>query len=142
MAIIEIRTLIDITQTNVVRLTQGSQLELDQNRNFITLKQCIELRSIVDFDRGPLCEHIDIKNMGFGTDFKGKHNVWTFYFTPDREDVYKDGTGNGVGFLLEDVHAIPIIKNLTETINIDTAIFDIKDSKAKNTTIKAFQAQS
>jgi hypothetical protein len=142
MAIIEVRTLIDITQTNVVRLTQGSQLELDQNRNFITLKQCIELRSIVDFDHGPIREHLDVENLEFGTNFKGLHNVWTFYFTPDREDVYRDDEGNSIGFLLEDLHAIPIIKNLTETINIGTAIFDIKDFKAKNTTIKALQAQS
>ena len=30
-----------------------------------------------------------------------------------------------------------VIKKLNETINIDTAIFDLKDSKSKNTIIKA-----
>jgi hypothetical protein len=137
MEIIEIQTLIDITNTRVVRLTQGSQQALDQNRNFITLCQCIELRSVVSYDQGPSYEKVDIKNMGFGTNFKGKHMVWTFIFVPDREGVYRDAEGNDTGFLLEDIHAVPIIKNLTETINIDRTIFDLKDSKAKNTIIKA-----
>jgi len=141
MAIIEVKTLIDITQTNVVRISQGSELEMNQQRNFITLKQCIELRSIMDFDRGPIVENRDVKGLGFGSNFKGKHNVWTFYFTPDREDVYRDEFNN-IGLLFEDIHAVPIIKNLTETINIDKAIFDIKDPQATNITIKALQAQS
>jgi hypothetical protein len=51
--------------------------------------------------------------------------------------VYRDSEGNDMGFLLEDIHEVPIIKNLTETINIDRTIFDLKDSKAKNTIIKA-----
>jgi hypothetical protein len=137
MAIIEVQTLIDITQTNVIRSIQGSQLELDQHRNFITLKQCIELRSVVDFDQTPVCVKKDIKGLGFGTDFRGQHNVWTVIFRPDREEVYCDEDGNSIGLLLEDIHAVPVIKNLTETINIDKAIFDIKDLKARNTIVKA-----
>lgn len=142
MAIIEIQSLIDITQTNVVRLNQGSELNLNQQRNFTTLKQCIELRSIMLFDQGPVCLNKDIKGLGFGSNYKGKHNVWTFYFNPDREDVYRDEEGNNIGLLLEDIHAVPIIKNLKETINIDKAIFDIKDPQATNIIIKALQAQS
>jgi hypothetical protein len=34
---------------------------------------------------------------------------------------------------------IPIIKNLTETVNISKAIFDCKDNFAKNITFKALQ---
>jgi hypothetical protein len=137
MEIIEVRTLIDITQTKVTRLTQGSQLELDQHRNFTTLNQCIELRSVVNYDQGPTCEKVDIKGMGFGTNYKGQHNVWTFKFSPDRSGVYKDEQANSIGFLIEDLHAVPVIKNLSETINIDKAIFNIKDSKTANTIITA-----
>jgi hypothetical protein len=142
MAIIKVQTLIDVTDTRVNRLTQGTQLELNQNRNFITLKQCIELRSIVTYDSGPSIVEFDITGLGFGTNFEGKHRVWTFIFHPDREDVYRDETDNIIGLLFEDIHAVPIIKNLTETINIDKAIFDLKDAKAKNTIIKALQADS
>jgi hypothetical protein len=87
MSTIEIRTLIDITRTNVSRANQGSSLELDQHRNFTTLIQCAEIRSIVMFDSNPTVEKVDIKGMGFGSAYKGKQNVWTFTFDPDRQDV-------------------------------------------------------
>jgi hypothetical protein len=135
--VIEIRTLVDITRTGVTRPSQGSQLDIDQNRNFTTLLQCAELRSIVNFDTAPTVEKVDVKGMGFGSNYKGKHQVWTFKFSPDRQGVYTDSEGNLVGFLVSDMHSVPIIKNLTETINIGTAIFDLKDSKCKNTIIKA-----
>ena len=137
MEIIEIQTLIDISMTRVVRHNQGTQLQLDQQRNFITLTQCIELRSIVYYERGPTCETVDIKNLNFGTAYKGKHRVWTFKFNPDRSLIYQDLEGNPIGFLVNDLHEVPIIKNLTETINIDKPIFNIKDERFKNTIIKA-----
>lgn len=137
MEIIEIITLIDITRTRVTRSNQGTQLELDQHRNFTTLTQCVELRSIVHYESGPEFDKIDIKSLGFGAAFKGKHKVWTFRFTPDRSGVYKDQTGDELAFLINDLHQVPIVKNLTETVNIEKAIFDIKDSQYKNTIIKA-----
>ena len=137
MSTIEIRTLIDITRTNVSRANQGSSLELDQHRNFTTLIQCAEIRSIVMFDSNPTVEKVDIKGMGFGSAYKGKQNVWTFTFTfdPDRQDVY--GSGNDLAFLIDDLHQVPVIKNLTETVNIDKAVFDCKDNQYKNILIKA-----
>jgi len=135
--VIEISTLIDITRTGINRPSQGSQLEIDQNRNFITLTQCVELRSIVGYQSPPTCETVDLKNLNFGLDYKGKQKVWVFRFMPDRTGVYRDDKGNDIGLLIEDLHAVPVIKNLTETINIDVAIFDLKDSNARNTLIKA-----
>jgi hypothetical protein len=139
MDIIEIQTLIDITNTRVIRPNQGSQLELDQNRNFITLLQCIELRSLVEYDRGPIVSKVDIKTLDFGSAYKGKHAVWTFRFTTDRSNAYMDETGNNIGTLLADLHQIPVIKNLKETLNIETAIFDLESSEHRNTVIKSVQ---
>jgi hypothetical protein len=137
MEFIEIQTLIDITMTRVTRSSQGTQLQLDQQRNFITLTQCIELRSIVSYDLGPACEKKDIKNLNFGTNYKGKNLIWTFRFRPDRSMVYIDDSGDPLGHLINDLHEVPIIKNLTESINIDKPIFDINDERFKNTIIKA-----
>jgi hypothetical protein len=39
--------------------------------------------------------------------------------------------------LIDDVDSVPMIKNLCETVNIDTAIFDCKNISTKNTIIKA-----
>ena len=137
MEIIEVKTLIDITQTKVVRLTHGTQIELDQNRNFNTLRQCLEMRAIILFDQSPHMEIIDIKNLGFGSEFKGKHRVWTFYFNTDRPGVYEDITSGRFGFLINDIHQVPIVLNLTETININTAMFDTKNGRFKNTIISS-----
>jgi hypothetical protein len=137
METIEIQTLVDITNTRVNRPNQGSQLAYDQNRNFITLMQCVELRSIVSFDNPPSVEEVDVKGLGFGTEFKGKHRVWTFFIVPDRSGVYIGTDGDSVSGLVDDIDSVPFIKNLTESINIDRAIFNCKNSLTKNTIIKA-----
>jgi len=137
MEIIEIQTLVDITRTKVTRPNQGSPMAFDQNRNFITLMQCIELRSVVSYEFPPEVENKDITNMGFGSDFKGCQNVWRFEIIPDRVGVYTTENGNPVGSLLNDIDSVPIIKNLTETVNIHKAIFNCKDLASRNTIIKA-----
>lgn len=135
---IEIKTLVDVTATGVIRLNQGTQLQLDQNRNFITLKQCAEIRSVIIFDGSPTVEEVDVKGLGFGTNFKGRHQVWTFSFSPDRVDVYLEGN-NDIGALIGDIHGVPFIKNLSETVNIEKAVFDCHSTSNKNIIIKALQ---
>ena len=137
MDTIEIQTLIDITNTQVVRPNQGTQLEMDQQRNFTTLRQCAEIRSVINYEDSPTSDKQDIKGLGFGTAYKGKHIVWTFRFNSDRPGVYIDDQGNPLGFLINDLDQIPVIKNLAETINIDKAIFELKDNRFKNTIITA-----
>jgi hypothetical protein len=97
------------------------------------------MRSVIFYQSPSSIEEIDIKNLGFGSSYKGTHNVWTFRFSPDRSDVYVDNDGNSIGQLIEDIHEVPVIRNLKETINIHKAIFDCKDGKFKNTIIKALQ---
>ena len=138
---IEIKTLIDVTNTNKSRPNQSTGLEYDQYRNYTTLMQTIGLRCIIAYDSNPTCELVDIKGMGFGSEYKGKHNVWTFRFRPDRQSAFEDA-GNPVGLLINDMHEIPVIKKLSETINIDKAVFFTYDSQFKNTLIKALLGNS
>jgi hypothetical protein len=138
MQIIEIQTLIDITDTKVNRLKPNLQLEHDQFRNFVTLKQCVEMRSNISFDTSPSVETKDVKELGFGSKYKGKHSIWTFRFSPDRLGAYSDENGE-LTSLVDDVHEVPVIKNLKESINIERAVFDLKDSQYKNTIIKILQ---
>lgn len=139
--VIQIQTLIDITRTGITRPQQGTQLQIDQNRNFTTLRQCLELRSVINFDANPIVNCVDVKGLGFGSNYKGKHNVWTFTFTPDRQGVYNT-KDSSLGLLLHDLHSVPILKNLTETINIGVTIFDLEDSKNTNTIIKALSGNN
>jgi hypothetical protein len=132
---IEIRTLIDITNTDVRRSNQGTAVEANQYRNWTTLKQCVELRALIEFDHNPTVETVDVKGLGFGSEYKGKHAVWTFRFRPDRPGAF--GIENDPSALLnESLHQVPVIKNLTETINTGKAVFDLKDPSFRNTTIK------
>jgi len=138
MQTIEIQTLIDITDTKVARHNQGTQLELEQYRNFVTLKQCIEIRSIISYDFAPEMQVLDIKDLGFGSKHKGKHAVWTFRFNPERTGVYVNDKDE-LGSLLEDIQGVPFIEKLSETINIEKAIFELIDASSKNTVIKAIK---
>jgi hypothetical protein len=138
MQTIEIQTLVDITDTKVIRPNQGTPLQHDQYRNFTTLRQCVEIRSIISYDASPTVETVDVKDLGFGSQYKGKHKVWTFRFYPDRSGAYFENN-NEVGALLDDVNGVPVIQKLTETINMDTAMFELKNATTKNTIIKAIQ---
>jgi len=136
MQVVEIKTLIDITNTNVRRSTQGTAQQLDQFRNWTTLLQCIGMRAIIEYDRESTVEEIDVKGLGFGTNYKGKHRVWTFHFRPDRSDAFVEHN-DPIAHLKNDLDKIPIIVNLTETINIEQAVFDVTDFIFKNTVVKA-----
>lgn len=135
MEVIEIKTLIDITDTGVRRPSQGSQQQIEQFKNWVTLKQCVELRSVVNYDNPPQMEITDIAGKGFGRVFKGQHAVWTWQFSPDREMIYADETG-ALGSLIGDIDQVPIIQKLTETINIDKPVFELTDVNLKNTIVR------
>ena len=132
MNVVEIKTLIDITSTGVGRPNQGTQLELNQERNWVTLNQCLGIRSLIKYYSKPTVEAVDVKGMGFGKKFTGKHNVWTFRFETDQDAVY----GENCELLVDDLDAVPVIKNLAETINIDIAVFDTSSTDFKNTIIR------
>lgn len=136
MQIIQIKTLVDITNTNVRRINQGTQQELDQYRNWTTLTQCIGLRAIMNYDYNPTVETVDVKGLGFGSAFSGKHKVWTFQFRPETPDAFatKD---NPLGLLEQDLDKVPIILNLSETINTSIAVFDVKDLEYTNIVVQA-----
>ena len=136
MEVIEIKTLVDITNTNVRRINQGTQLELDQYRNWTTLQHCIGMRAIIDYDRNPQIETVDVKGLGFGEEFKGRHQLWTFRFRTDRAEAFAS-QNNPVALLEEDLDMVPVILNLTETINTQRAVFDTSNEKYRNTLVKA-----
>jgi hypothetical protein len=136
MEVIEIKTLVDITNTDVRRINQGTQQELDQFRNWTTLLQCIGLRAIINYDRNPTSEINDIKNLGFGEEFTGKHRIWTFQFRPDRNDAFAL-EHDQIALLRNDLDMVPMLLKLTETINTLQAVFSLFDKKYTNTVVKA-----
>ncbi len=141
METIEIRTLIDITNSGARRPNQGSAKEVEQYKNWTTLNQCLGIRSNIEYDELPTTETLDIKDLGFGTKYKGKHKVWVWRFRPDRTGAYSNDKDN-IGTLLQDLDNVPVIKNLDETVNIETAVFDISNSATKNTIVRLVSGNS
>lgn len=135
MEVIEIKTLIDVTNTDVRRIDQGTQLELDQYRNWTTLIQCIGLRSNIGYDANPTVEEVDVKGLGFGSEYKGKHRVWTFRFRPDVPGAF-DSERGPAALLINDLDKVPVITKLTETINIQQAVFVTIDTTVTNTLVR------
>ncbi len=135
MEIITIRTLVDVTNSGVNRPKLGAEKEFNQHRNWTTLLQCIGLRSIINYDSNPAQDQVDIKNLGFGKKYKGKHKIWTFTFATDRSAPYLE-EGNPIGLLIRDLDQVPILKNCDETINMSKAVFDLLDESSRNTTVE------
>lgn len=140
METIEIKTLVDITNSKVIRYNHADEKEYNQHKNWTTLLQCIGLRAIVSFDEDPTFESVDIKSLGFGSKYKGKQTVWTFRFNTDREATYKNDEGD-LSLLVNDLHQVPVIKNLNETINISKAVFDLRDTGWCNTLVSIVQPE-
>ena len=125
---VRIKTLVDVTRTDVRRKEQGDQLKLLQQQNYQTLLQIINLRSLIDSNSDPSTETRDVTGE-FGSRFKGDHKVWTYEFIIDRPDVFNDGE-DPIGLLKEDFRNIPILGGLSETISKpNTFELDRKDSK-------------
>jgi hypothetical protein len=116
-----ITTLIDITRTNASK-TESSDLKIKQQQNFNSLRQAIELRSNVDWNRDP------IKQTGILPDpFEGKANHWIWEFDVEREDIFlKDG--DPVRLLKEDINGVPIITGLEESTDITPAAFKLQSN--------------
>lgn len=116
-------TLIDITETKVVRQTGDMILPRQQQRNWETVLQVIGLRcQPLDIlaPAGP--EHISMLSHQFGSYYTGFHQCWQFKFYVEHNDVYR--LGENPKFLLEqDFNEVPIIAGLSESAPLQDPVF-------------------
>ena len=111
---IRIKTLVDVTRTDVRRKGQGDEQKLLQQQNFQTLQQIINLRNLIENNDDPFVETRDVTTE-FGSSFKGEHKVWTYEFEVDHTGAYAS-KDDPVGLLKEDFEQIPVLGGLTETV--------------------------
>jgi hypothetical protein len=130
-----LQTLIDITQTNIFRHQPGEELTKNQQQNFAMLLQTIGLRANPIFDRRPRVDTVDVNTMFFGSAYRGQHRVWTFDFAIEYDGAFQDRSGNACGELIRDLHFVPIIDQLTETISIRLPVFDTSTQEYRNTVV-------
>jgi hypothetical protein len=110
---IRIKTLVDVTRTDVRRRDQGDEQKLRQQQNYQTLLQTISLRNLIDNNGDPYVETRDITGE-FGSTYKGEHKVWTYEFEVDHADAYAT-QDDPIGLLKEDLEQVPVLGGLKET---------------------------
>lgn len=113
-------TLVDISYTGQYRNEADKKLERNQQQNFDTVIQTLELRSNISYDRKPKVINNIASDLGFSS--KSEQKIWHFEWETEQIDVYlKDE--NFIGQLIEDFQFVPFIANLTETSIIQKPIF-------------------
>jgi hypothetical protein len=115
----QIITLVDITKSNPSR-TDTDQLKLGQQSNFNSLLQTIGLRSNIEWINDPLADHGALPYP-----LEGKARYWIWEFETEREMLFQKGD-NPVGLLEDDLHGVPIITDLTNTVDFKFAAFQTK----------------
>ena len=117
-------TLVDITKTDARR---GDQSDLyKQQQNFFSVVQTISLRANPIVADKPSVEKINIKGLGFGSNFTGDHDVWSLVFSFEQEGSHS------INLLKEDFEMVPFIAGLSETAKFKEMAFSASDSKRTN----------
>jgi hypothetical protein len=109
-------TLIDITRTDAGK-TNPDELKVKQQQNFNSLRQAIELRANVQWTRDPI-----IKDGRLPDDIEGKAKHWIWEFEVERDELFLED-GDPVALLKKDLHRVPIISGLNNSVDITPACF-------------------
>lgn len=114
-------TLVDITDSSAL-----------QRQNLNTLVQTISLRANPLNVKVHMMGNQNMKDYEFGDNFGGTQNVWLLSFIVEQSDVFQNKNGE-LGALVHDLHQVPVIGDLMESITLVPEIFDTKNSLTKNT---------
>lgn len=117
-------TLIDITETGARKGDDSKMVK--QQQNYLTVLQTIGLRVNPKYIKKPKIIKEVPSELGLGTVFKNKQNVWEYQFEIEYEEALSVET------LIEDFNLIPFIIDLDETVEFDKNVFITKNSKNKN----------
>jgi hypothetical protein len=119
---IKLYTLVDVTESG--QRKGPDKVAVGQQTNWDTLVQVLGLRANPE-PTGLVEREESIKDLEFGTDYKGKQKYWIFEFN------MPDGSTT-VDLLKDDFDLVPYISDLTETFANGVHAFMTKDSKKCN----------
>ena len=128
MARYQITTLVDITRTKADR-AETDKIKIGQQANFNSLIQAIGLRSNCNWVKDP--EMFDGR---LPDPLEGKANYWIWEFDVERDMVFEKD-GDPVALLIDDLHSVPVINQLKNSVDISPSAFQTKGNKI-NTWIK------
>ncbi len=107
------------------------QIAKNQQHNFNTLIQTLQLRANVTWEQSPICTDIITANTQFGSAYEGKHKSWVFIFHTELSSVY-ESNGHAVGSLTSDLDYVPILNFCKETATFPHNVFITNDPKYTN----------
>ena len=120
-------SLIDITKTGVSRnKNTEDQKAVAQFANYMTVENCLQLRSNIKILTTPKGKIMDISNLKFGDNYRGEQMVWEFTFEPETPEAISVKTLN------EDFSLIPMLTGLDETIKITNGVYITDDEDHTN----------
>jgi hypothetical protein len=115
----KIVTLVDITRSDPDR-KEPNKFKVGQQANFNSLIQAIGLRANIEWSVDPR-KH----NGSLPLPLVGKAVHWTWEFDVERDDVFlKDN--DPVGLLLDDLHGVPIVGLLENSVDIHPLVFQTR----------------
>ena len=141
-----VHTLVDITDNGVLQKpfpfkTLGGEVVHDkqslamarnQNNNFNTMLQLLQIRGNITWEQPPMRLDQTLGNTGFGRFYEGKHNSWHFQFFTEQMEVYGDAQ-DPTGQLKDDFNLVPIINFCKETATFPNSTFITQDHNTINT---------
>ena len=147
MHIYIVHTLVDITENGnlkqafpfktlsegVVHDKHSLEIARNQNGNFTTMLQLLQLRGNIIWEKPPEIKHDIIANTKFGTTYEGKHTSWHFEFQTEQEELFGSKDSKYVGKLIEDFNLIPIMTFCKETATFPTNTFITDNDRTINT---------
>ena len=120
-------SLLDITKTGVSRNKDAEdQKAVAQFANYMTVENCLQLRSNIKILTAPKGKIMDISNLKFGDNYRGEQMVWEFTFEPETPEAISVKTLN------EDFSLIPMLTGLDETIKITNGVYITDDEDHTN----------
>tara|TARA_B100001109_G_C18804909_1_gene446717 strand:+ start:310 stop:783 length:474 start_codon:yes stop_codon:yes gene_type:complete len=142
-----VHTLVDITDNgnlkkafpfktqsgDVVHDKQSLAIARNQNSNFTTMLQLLQMRANITWEHPPKrMEMQTLGNHGFGSFYEGKHTTWHFQFFSEQTGLYGDEQ-DPVANLIGDFHQVPILSFCKESATFPLNTFDTQNFDTINT---------
>lgn len=117
---VSVYTLVDITATGQIGNSEQVIFARNQQRNWETAHQIINLRNQVTVCAWPVSpKMVAMSAHEFGDYYSNTHQCWKFIFEVNDDCAF----GRDFEKLYYDFDSVPIIKGLDETIDLPDAVF-------------------
>lgn len=120
------------TANEVVHDKHSLAIARNQNSNFNTMLQLIQMRANITWEAPPMKINDTLGNSKFGNFYEGKHTSWHFTFFTELSGLYGDDI-DPFSSIISDFHLVPIVSFCKETATFPESTFDTQNLKTINT---------